>query len=703
MIVLPSTLEIGRHLRDISVGVLPLLLILAVVLFWVRYMRSLQYALRLCSPESRIISPEAMGLLLIPVVRTFWHFGVVDGLAVSLDNEFKKRNLPNAPSKPGKTLGLVMCLLPVLSAVAIGIAVRLVLVTIKPVLIAWLAGTGVALALAGVVVWIVYWVKIARWSKLLAQAALLTQAAPVEGDDSPSAELDSPSVEPKPNRYYLPIGITGLALFLALSLPPAVGFLLFVTSGRAVVASDAYAAIYPHFYSRYLFSGEYVSREQVRKVTLMQVRTRYPQYADNPTILHIFEQQAGMQLVEQKILVIEAGKRGLRATDGDVTEFLHQGQFGAFLYPNGQYIGDEKFASIIERQFGFTVAEFKQELKQDLTIKKLQDKITAGVTVSDEEVRDAYRKSNAKIKFDYAVIDAGDLLKSINPSESELESFFQRNAARYANAVPEQARSRHILIVVAPGADVHADAAAKAKAEGLLKQIQNGANFADLARKFSDDPGSKDKGGELGFAQRGSLVPEFEKALFSQKIGEAQIVKSQFGYHIVQVEERTTAHTPSFAEWNGHVADDFRREQLPLLLKEKTANLAAKAKAENDLAKAAKETGASFHSSDLVGGGDQAPQIGRIGQAAPQLFDLKPGEFSGPINTGRTDFVAKLVDKQLPSDAEIAKNFSQTREELLDQRKGEVFNKFVKPLMDEYKKQGRIAFSKEQAEENPNL
>ena len=114
--------------------------------------------------------------------------------------------------------------------------------------------------------------------------------------------------------------------------------------------------------------------------------------------------------------------------------------------------------------------------------------------------------------------------------------------------MPEQAKSRHILIQVPQGADAKTDAAAKAKAEDILKQIQKGANFADLAKKYSDDPGSKDSGGELGFAQRGHMVPEFDNAIFTQKIGDTKIIKTQYGYHIVQVEERTAAHTQSLSE-----------------------------------------------------------------------------------------------------------------------------------------------------------
>jgi peptidyl-prolyl cis-trans isomerase D len=495
-----------------------------------------------------------------------------------------------------------------------------------------------------------------------------------------------------------------------------------------------------------------------------------------------------------------------------------------------------------------SVTEFEQELKDQILVRRLQALVTAGVTVSDKEVRDAYRTENIKIKFDYAVISADDLRKTINPSDSDLQAFFTKNAARYATAVPEQrkvtyfaftpdqmpggapqvsqqeiqqyfkahaseyqipeqARSRHILIKVAPNADAKTDAAAKAKAEALLKQIQGGANFADLAKKNSDDPGSKDKGGELGFAHRGMMVPEFDNALFTQKIGETKIVKSSFGYHIVQVEERQEAHTqslsevlptiqatlfrqraaaaeenyaqaltseaiknglektaaahhlevattpplgvqgvisalpdssqiigkafeskqgdpprfaatgegyavfqvtgveaahaPDFASWKSHVADDYRNEQLPALLGQKTTELAAKARTTNDLAKAAKGVGATVKSSELVGQTGQVPDFGQVGQVAPQLFDMKPGEISGPISAGRTGVVVKLVDKQEPTADEIAKNFDQFRDQILDQRRGQAFNVFLSTILDDYKKHNRILIPKSKANEIP--
>jgi peptidyl-prolyl cis-trans isomerase D len=641
------------------------------------------------------------------------------------------------------------------------------------------------------------------------------------------------------------------AFFVIVIAAASVGMVIYLIpglTGAGASTTDTYAVIYPHWYSRLLSTGVTVSQELVSKRAAQQVQQRYPQYAGNPAIARMIEQQMGQQLVQQQVLLIEAEKLGINASDDDVSHLLHQGQFGEYLFPNGQYIGADRYAAFIANQFNMPVAEFEREVKQDIVINRLRSLITAGATVGDAEIRDTYRKQNIKIKFEYAVIASDDVRKTINPSDSDLAAFFKQNAARYASAVPEQrkvtyfafgpgdlpggipqisqqdvqqyftqhqaeyavpeqARSRHILIKVAAGDDDLADAAAKAKAEGLLKQIQGGVDFAGLAAKNSDDPGSKDKGGEVGFARRGMMVPEFDNAIFSQKIGETKIVKSQFGYHVVQVEERQAAHSqsisevqptiqmtlirqkaaiaeenfaqtltseaiknglektaaahhlqlatsplvgaqgvipafadsshilgkafgakqsdppqfattgegfaifqvtgiapahaPDFAEYKSKIADDYRNEQLPVLLNQKTQALAVKAKASNDLAKAAKEMGATVKTSELVGETSQVPDFGQVGQVAPQLFNLKSGELSGPISAGRTGVVAKLVDKQEPSAEEIAKNFDQTRDGILEQHRGEAFNVFLGTLLDDYKKHNRIVIPKAKPEGIP--
>ena len=305
------------------------------------------------------------------------------------------------------------------------------------------------------------------------------------------------------------------------------------------------------------------------------------------------------------------------------------------------------------------------------------------------------------------------------------------------------------------------------------------------------------------------MVPEFDNAIFTQKIGDIEIVRSSFGYHIVQVEERQAAHTqplsdvqssivatltrqaetvaqqnyaqqltseavknglektaaahhlelvttqpvahdgvitalpdssqvlakafdakqgdppqsastgegyaifqvtgivpahaPAFADWKSHVLDDYRDEQLPALLDQKTKEMADKAKTMNDLAKAAKAVGATVKTSDLVGESGQVPDFGEVGQVAPQLFDMNAGAISGPINAGRTGVVAEVLLKQEPTADEIAKNFDKTRDELLDQGRNEAFSVFASGVWNDYKKRNLVRFNAKPKGETPGL
>jgi peptidyl-prolyl cis-trans isomerase D len=165
------------------------------------------------------------------------------------------------------------------------------------------------------------------------------------------------------------------------------------------------------------------------------------------------------------------------------------------------------------------------------------------------------------------------------------------------------------------------------------------------------------------------------------------------GFAIFQVTGVEAAHAPAFADWKTHVLDDYRDEQLPALLGQKTKDLADKAKAMNDLSKAAKAVGATVKTSDLVGGSGQVPDFGEVAQVAPQLFDMTVGSISGPINAGRTGVVVKILDKQEPTADEIAKNFDQTRDQVLEQKRNEAFSVFMSGVWDDYKKHNLIRFN----------
>ncbi|HYK36667.1 peptidylprolyl isomerase [Alloacidobacterium sp.] len=639
-------------------------------------------------------------------------------------------------------------------------------------------------------------------------------------------------------------------IFIAIIAATCVLMVIFLVpgmfSGDQGSSSNTYATIRGAGILGRFFGGDDVSTQEVQQLAQrMLQRQQLPDF-----VLPYMMQRVGTGLIQQHIELQEANRLGVSVTDDDLRNFLHTGTWGQVLFPNGRYIGDEQYASLVSQNFGISRDQFEKELKKELQEDRLRSFITAGVTVSDQQVRDAYRQQGTKIKFDYAVISSDDLSKTINPTDQELQAFFKQHAPKYAKAIPEQrkieyiafatanlpggapqvtdaevqqyynqhqsdyhvddqVKVRHILIKVDENADAKTDEAAKQKAEDILKQLHNGGNFADLAKKYSDDPGSKDQGGELGFIKHGVTVPEFDKAAFALQPGQiSDLVRTKFGYHIIQTEEKQSAHTrpldevkqtivalltrqkeaqaqqafgqqlaseaqktgmaqtatahhlqlattdylaqtaiiptladgsqmltsafsakpgaapqvastgdgyavfqvvdvhaahaPTFDEYKSHVLDDFRDEQLPSLLSRKTAELADKAKADNDLAKAAKEVGATMKSSDLVGRDAQVPDIGQLSQVAPTLFDLNVGQFSNAINGQRTGAVAKLTDKQQPTPDEIQKNFEQTRDSLLNQQREQMFEVFVTNLVDQYQKAGRIRVNR-RMQQQPGL
>ncbi len=603
--------------------------------------------------------------------------------------------------------------------------------------------------------------------------------------------------------------------------------------------SDTYATVHsPGFLGRVFGATGQISQPEVQQVAQrMLEQQRLPDM-----VLPYLLPRAGQALIQREILLQEADRLGLQVSNADLAHTLQTGPFAQALFPNGQFIGADRYADFVQTYFHISTQDFEKQVKKEIAINRLETTVTSGITVSDPEVRDAYLKQAAKIKFDYAVISSEDLRKQINPTDSELQTFFKENAQRYKTAipesrkvqyiafkenqtpggtpqvseqeiaqyyqqhqkeyqVPEEAKVRHILIKVPPKADAKTDAAAKQKAEDILKKLKAGANFAALAKQYSDDPGSKDQGGELGFIQRGVTVPEFESAAFALQPGQlSNVIKTQFGYHIILSEGKQTAHTkpleevktdilatltrdkeaqqeanyaqqlaaeaaksglssvaaahhlqlvttdylpqaatvpgltdssklltaaftakqgsapqaapvgdgyavfqvegikpahaPTFDEYKAHLLDDFRQQQLPLLLAKKTNELADKAKADGNLAQAAKEVGATVKTSDLVDSTAQVPEIGQLASAAPDLFNLNVGQISKAINTGSAGIVAKIDEKQEPSAADIAKNLDTTREKLLADRREQMFAVFVTDLTNRYEKGGLIRINK---------
>ena len=319
--------------------------------------------------------------------------------------------------------------------------------------------------------------------------------------------------------------------------------------------------------------------------------------------------------------------------------------------------------------------DFEQQLKEEILINRLEALITGGLNVSPHDVRDAYLKQATKVKFEYAVLSAADLRKQINPSDAEVKAFFQQNSARYAHAipetrkvqyvafglnqvpggptqvsgadiqryynehqqqfqVPEEVRVRHILIKVPAKADAKTVAAAQAKAQDILTQLQHGANFADLAKKYSDDPGSKEQGGELGFIQHGATVPEFDKAAFSLQPGQLSgIIHTQFGFHILQVEEKQPAHEKSVDEVHDLILANLTQQKQSQAAQDYAARLQAEAQ-KNGLQKMAEANHLQVTTTGPLQQGGVVSGLADGSQLLTHAFTMKPGSAPQSASTG---------------------------------------------------------------------
>ncbi|HYB76662.1 MAG TPA: peptidylprolyl isomerase, partial [Candidatus Bathyarchaeia archaeon] len=344
-----------------------------------------------------------------------------------------------------------------------------------------------------------------------------------------------------------------------------------------------------------------ITMQDVRQQAQMAVRRAgYPE-----SLLSFITGQVAQQMVVQAAMLVEASRLGLHVTDDELREELRTGPLGAQIFPNGNFIGQERYDQFVSQYFSMSVAQFEQRMKDELLKRKLEGLIEGGVSVSDAAIAQEFQRENTKVKLDYAVLSFDKIGSEIHPSEAELKAYFDKNQGRYANAISEKRKADYVAIdaakvseqvqvtredlqryynlhrddyrvpdevnlrliqirMPAAGPDGKVDPkavdAAKQKADEILKKIKAGANFADVAKKDSDDP-SKAEGGELGWIGRGR-IPDIEDQIFALNKGQtSDVLKSSLGFNIVRVEDKRTAHVQSLDEVKAAIEPVVRQEK----------------------------------------------------------------------------------------------------------------------------------------------
>jgi peptidyl-prolyl cis-trans isomerase D len=453
--------------------------------------------------------------------------------------------------------------------------------------------------------------------------------------------------------------------------------------------------------------GHQVTTDQVQK--LAQVRMRQQRYPDQ--LLPFLMPQVAQQLIQEAELRYEADRLGLHVSDDEIRDELQHGPMAETFYPGGKWIGAQQYEEVLTNA-GFTPELFENGLRMELLASKVLTAVTSGVAVMPSEIDKAYKDQNAKVKFDYAVIKMEDVEKGIQPTDAELQAYYGANKGRYQNSVPEKRQVRYFLIsdkdiqnkvVVTPsdleqyyrthtdqfrssdrvkvrhilvqtpkpGPDGKVDQKgvdeARAKATDILKQIKAGANLADLAKKNSDDPGSKEQGGELGWIIKGQTVPEFEKAAFSQDKGQiSDLVQTSYGFHIIQTEDKEVAHVKSLAEVKDTLEQTQKQQKTAAMLDQAATTAESEAKS-GGLDKAAAKYGAQVIETNPVTKTDTLAGVGSSPEVMNAVFavDQKSGAQSVRIPQGAVIFqVEKVIPSQTPT-------FEQIKDKLITDFKSE--------------------------------
>ena len=414
-----------------------------------------------------------------------------------------------------------------------------------------------------------------------------------------------------------------------------------------------------------------------------QVRAQYPDIDAAGLKAMQLKQQLIQNLVLENILIQEAKRVGATVTPVELRKVVES--FPAFQNAEGKF-DPEAYLRMLKAQRN-TPGIFEAELRNNMLINKLRTDVTAGAFVPEAEVRDLFRYEGERRILEYVLYPVGDFTSKVAVDDAQIKDyydanqtaftvppqadveylligaealaasqvigddavadFYQKNAAQFAT--PEVAHARHILVRVDEKASAEDQAKAKAKIEAVAARLKAGEDFAAVAKDVSEDPGSAVQGGDLGWFQHGQMVPEFDKAAFALKTGEVSApVKTQFGWHLILLEERKAA---------GQKPLDEVKDQIRLrLAQDEAAGKVQEALEQVQLAviggKTLKEAGEPLKlepkSTGLVDTTALSDMTGIKPENLPALLSAKPGTVLDTPFVTKTGYVVAKVNESKP-------------------------------------------------------
>ena len=383
--------------------------------------------------------------------------------------------------------------------------------------------------------------------------------------------------------------------------------------------------------------------------------------------------------------VYEAARTGLTATDDEVLAGLMTANPSFF--QNGVLTNKDQFIQFLASQ-GIALQDAIDEMRDQVLATKLENVVYEGIVVTPKEIEEAFTKKNEKAKIQYIAFKAAKFADQVKPSEDDLRKYFESRRGSYPSVealgfqvvvleqdkvestitvtdaqlraayagsldnfrMPERVQVRHILVKTQGKSDAEKKTL-RTKADDLLKQLKNGSDFAELAKKNSDDAGSAEKGGDLDWIVKGQIpYPEFESAVFALKPKDiTNVVTTELGYEIAQVTDKQAAKLKTFDEVKDGLASDLRKQTIT----EKMQMLGdqihdALQKAPNSAAEVAMRFGAELVTDPKWNQGQAIPTLGNSPEIEGALATMKPKDVSGLLVLPANRLAVAVLNSRIP-------------------------------------------------------
>lgn len=423
-------------------------------------------------------------------------------------------------------------------------------------------------------------------------------------------------------------------------------------------------------------------------------------------------------LIASKVKDVIAARLGVKVSPEEVRKAIEA--FPVF-QNQGNFIGIGAYRRILEDN-DYTVADFEQEMYQTELTKKLRSIITDSLEVSDHELREEFSKETVKTKVDYVLLKKNEFEERIKPAEDQLRAYFDEHKDNYrikekrkiqyllvpiSQILPgikvteqdiqnewdqssheETAEAAHILFLVP---DPSKDAEVKARAEAVLKRAKAGENFAELAKKYSEDEGSASNGGVLPPFTREQMVKEFADVAFSLKKNEiSDLVRTQYGYHIIK---GLGVKIPTIEENRQSLITAIQLRKAKELAKQKAEEAYELAEKQKNFSEVAKNLGIAVEIKETkLFSKDESPFELGISQALrDEAFNLKDINSIGKAMEHPLGYaVPKLLEVQLPKPGDFNVSRDQVKKDYIDSKAKEFTQAEAKKLSDEALKQGSL-------------